>query len=358
MRYRNLIFGAIVGAIIGSILGGVIFGGAILSFALVVIFAIVGATLGALMGTIKADLIVVVDDRPYLPGDSVDVRVSINPRKGLYIRGGQVELAYQQTSYARGEGWGLEKCTRIPWRSAAPFLQKEQISDGPSGWNVRLSIPDDAPPSVKGAAAEISWQVRVSLDIPGAVDIHREQGLVVSPLVPDPSPPAAAEKLFNQCVASLSFPSPTVRAGETVEGRFTVQVRQDLSVESIRVQLECWERSGEKEANTVKDLVWLKTEKWSATGWLHMETESLTTNQVLEWPVRLHIPKNALPSMAFHDTEVVWRAKGIVAGINRGKEPGGLRLSPELRDLEVQLQIQVYIDHPASALHSSTNDLS
>ena len=249
MRYRNLIFGAIVGAIIGSILGGVIFGGAILAFAFfATLFAVVGATFGAFVGAIRADLILVVDNRPYWPGDTVDVRISLNQRESFHLRGGQVELACVETYHDGGEGWDLVKFTHTSWRSAVQFLDGEQISDRLSGWiSVKIPVPDDAPPSLKGEAAEMSWQVRASLDIPGARDIHRKQGLIVIPLVPDPSPPTAEGKTFYaQCVASLSLSSATVRAGETVDGRFTVQVLQDLGVESIRVELECWEKAGEK----------------------------------------------------------------------------------------------------------------
>ena len=119
MRYRNLIFGAIVGAIIGSIFGGAIFGGAILALAFfATIFAVVGATFGAFVGAIRADLILVVDNRPYWPGDTVDVHISLNQRESFYLRGGQVELACVERYHAGGEGWDLVKYTCTSWRSA------------------------------------------------------------------------------------------------------------------------------------------------------------------------------------------------------------------------------------------------
>ena len=61
--------------------------------------------------------------------------------------------------------------------------------------------------------------------------------------------------------------------------------------------------------------------------------ELLTANQVLEWPIRLQVPKNALPSTEVYHTQVVWRVKGILD-----------RKITRRRSLEVQQQIQVFID--------------
>lgn len=149
--------------------------------------------------------------------------------------------------------------------------------------------------------------------------------------MPGPSPPApvSKEQIFDQCVASLSLSSATACAGERIEGTFKVQVRQDLKVRSIRVVLECWEKAGDQEEKTkVTNILLLKNNILGGT---------LTTNQMLEWPIRLQVPKNILPSAGTSEdnTQVVWRVKGI---LNRFM----------LRDLEVQQQIHVYIDPQGS----------
>lgn len=83
-------------------------------------------------------------------------------------------------------------------------------------------------------------------------------------------------------------------------GSFHVQVRQDLSVQGIRVELQCHEKAKGNEARTVKDLLLLKSQGVLAAG------------QTLEWPIRLRVPRHRLPSTKVHDTLVVWTVKGIL----------------------------------------------
>ena len=52
-------------------------------------------------------------------------------------------------------------------------------------------------------------------------------------------------------------------------------------------------------------------------------------HQILEWPLRLHVPKNRPPSTEAGYTLVVWRVKGILG------RPGRL-------DLDVEQQTTVY----------------
>ena len=215
-----------------------------------------------------------------------------------------------------------------------PFLGEQQILSGQSYTETfRLSIPDDALPSLKREAyedpcAEISWRVQASLDMPGAKDIYQTQSLIVLPSVPDSSTPVAEKQTTDECIALLSLSSATVSTGGTVEGKFSIQVRKDFKVHNIRMQLECWQKAGEKETNTVKDSVLLKNP---------VLRESLTANQMLEWPISLRVPKKALPSAGtpLDNTQVVWRVKGIITRFVR-------------RSLEVQQQVQVYIAPSAS----------
>ena len=136
---------------------------------------------------------------------------------------------------------------------------------------------------------------------------------------------------FDQCVASLSVSSAMACAGEILDGRFSIQVRQDFKVRGVWVELECWERAGAKTAKTIRDSVLL------------LAGERLTASQVLEWPFQMQVPKNSLPSTALQDTQVVWLARGIL-DVGRIKQ----------RNLEVQQQIQVYIDPSTFSLSLSS----
>ena len=91
------------------------------------------------------------------------------------------------------------------------------------------------------------------------------------------------------------------------------------------------ERLGAKTARTIRDSVSL------------LGRERLTASQVLEWPFQMQVPKNSLPSTALQDTQVVWRARGML-DVGRIMQ----------RNLEVQQQIQVYIDPFTFSLPSSS----
>ena len=172
--------------------------------------------------------------------------------------------------------------------------------------------------------------MEAALDIVEARDIHQTRTVTVLPLMPDHAFPAIEDKVvFDQGVASLSLSSRRVSAGKTVDGKFSIQMRQDLKVQGIRVELECWEKAGDKEERTVKDWVPLNVESLKGKNWLGEDL--LTANQTLEWPIRLQVPENALPSTVVYHTQVAWRVKAILDRLIRS-------------NLEVQQPIQVWID--------------
>ncbi len=350
MRYRNLIIGSILGAIIGATLGfaiGIVSDGGqsgreptttstifLAIFVSLVSLGAVGGMAGAQVGAIEAtDLDVALDSRPNWPGDSIDVQVSLCPTKRFHVRRGQVRLVCLETFYENAEE-GVSKKSSELYLLELPFLGREHVLKGISySESFKFLIPDDASPSLHSGyekpGADISWRVEAALDIVGGLDIRQARTVTVLPLMPDHAPPAIEDKVvFDECVACLPLSSTRVPAGDTVDGKFSIQTRQDFRVHGIRVELECWEKAGVKEKRTVKDVVSLKGGNW-------LSGDLLTANQTLEWPIRLQVPENALPSTAVYHTQVVWRVKGIL--------DRGIR-----RNLVVQQPIQVFIDHADS----------
>jgi hypothetical protein len=210
------------------------------------------------------------------------------------------------------------KHTQELHRFTTPFLSETRVVEGlPYGTRVILSVPPDALPTVKGDAAEIVWRVRAAIDVAGARDVRRSHDIMVFSRTPEHSAPGVAEETFDHCTLALSLSSTTVKEGETLAGDFQVQLRQNLSVQGIRVELECQEKAKDKVLWTVKDLVLLKNQGMLAAG------------QILEWPIRLHVPIHRLPSTEVHHTLVVWRVKGILDRKAR-------------MDLDLEQQITVY----------------
>ena len=80
--------------------------------------------------------------------------------------------------------------------------------------------------------------------------------------------------------------------------------------------MECWEKALDKEKFTTKSQDFM------------MDQEVLEAGRILKWPLRLHVPKNRLPSTSVHHTRVLWRVKGIV--------DRHLRMDPEVQE-EIQV---------------------
>lgn len=256
----------------------------------------------------------------------MDLEVSLTPEGSFYVREGRVELVCVETTY-RNEEEGQSKNPHVWWQSEASFLHEERVLKRQSYCKTfKFTLPSDAPPSLQGAyetcCANISWRVKVSLDIAGAQDFHQGRELAVLPLVPEPATPVPKEGILEQCAAWLSLSSTTVRAGEIFDGRFKIQFLQDLRTRGVRVELERWEKAGDGEKSTGVGSVFLH--KHGLVG------ELLAANHALEFDFQLHVPENAFPSTEFHDTRVVWRVKGIVDRVMR----------PNLT--VVQQEIQVY----------------
>jgi hypothetical protein len=266
----------------------------------------------------KADISLEVGEGPFWPGDRVDVRVSLSTRESLHVREARIELACIETYYVAASQGPPFKNTQVLFLESTPLLSETRVIEGfPQGGSFSFSIPREAPPTVRGDVAEISWLVRAAVNVAEARDVHQSRDIIVLSPVPERSPPQTAEETYAQCTLSLSLSSTTVGEGETLQGVFRVEVRQNLGVQGIRVDLECQEKARDKVVWTVKDPVLLKGQ------------EELTAGQILEWPLRLHVPKHRLPSTETHDTLVVWRVKGILD--RRGR-----------LDLDVEQKIDVY----------------
>ena len=136
------------------------------------------------------------------------------------------------------------------------------------------------------------------------------------------------------------------REGEAIDGNFRVLVKKDLRVQSVKVELVCYEKAGVKEVSTVKDLVWVKN---PFLGWLKnplsSEGEAIQAGQVFEWPVVLRIPKEVLPTIAVYKTQVAWRARAVITEVYRTR----ILRRIKNRDLEVQQEIQVYSTSDSSS---------
>ena len=188
------------------------------------------------------------------PGGALKVGVYLSPERTFHVREGRVELVCSETYWAESQrrrvvsypmspstyrrskslyiGKDVEPpshpFTRRLVRLSETFLVDTKVLKGFRYRNdVSFAVPKDAPPSVKGLAADVSWVIRASLDVTRGANIHEEREVVVmTPSVKkrrggvkQPASAVTAESAFEQCTMSLRLASGRVRAGGRGPGR-------------------------------------------------------------------------------------------------------------------------------------------
>jgi hypothetical protein len=270
----------------------------------------------------KAGLDLQLVDGPIYSGGTVAVLLSLSPQESFQVRKGQVDLTCIETYWESvtvriHERRGTRTETRTEMRTrqlvhlSKLFLDHTSLSTGvPYRYEISITLPNDAPPSVRGSTASICWYLEAFWDVVRALDIHQERDVVIltRPLVEvtggtrESSSLTTAASMYEECTLSLSLPSAQVRTGEILEGTLCAQARQTLDISEVRVELECSERAGVKTTTTVESREVLQ------------EGASLVANEVREWPFQLRVPEVLLPSItSIHETSVVWRVRGILS---------------------------------------------
>ncbi|MCH7553431.1 MAG: hypothetical protein IIC82_05500, partial [Chloroflexi bacterium] len=163
-----------------------------------------------------------IPDESLMPGSEVELELSLLPRQKAEVRGGHVELTCTQTYwqqvrryvYTRYGGYyrtQLHRMTEIVYRDSATFIEAmELIAESPVRKRVRFTLPQDAPPTVRGGAVNIHWRLKASVDVVKRRDLHQEVEVLVSWPEParaegvDPDAMAQAESTFDQGTMSLT----------------------------------------------------------------------------------------------------------------------------------------------------------
>ena len=294
------------------------------------------------------------DGPPLYPGGILEVHVSGLPTADFRVLEGHIELVQQEMSsldgYRPTMNKSLASLSRIypqfnstvsPRKSyRQSFLTDAEISiDVPYENTVLISLPDDAPPTVKSNTAHIVWQLRASIlaersrlsqgdgGIPNKsvtrIDSETIEVVVFSPAskCPNPSldhrPSQAAEAIFNQCTLYLESGPTQVRNGDTFTGVLRAEFRRSLPVQQVRIELIRWERSGTRQTEAV------------AASTVLLGHGSMITGTFYQWPFELRAPDRLVPSVATPNTFVGWHIKATLA---RSMRP----------DFHVGLMVKVY----------------
>ena len=285
------------------------------------------------------DLHVETHGPPLYPGGILEVHVSVLPTEDFRVSEGHIELIQQELSsldgYRPTMHTSMTSLNRIHPYFTSPasprksyrqsFLTDEEVSVGvPYENTVLISLPEDAPPTVKSNPAHIVWQLKASMTVErsqlsqgngtalpgiGITRIESEpiEVVVFSPASEGPnefsenSASESAEAIFNQCTLFLESGPTLVRNGGTLSGVLRTEFRRTLPVQQVRIELIRWERSGTRQTETLTASVILVSPGRMLTGALY------------EWPFELRVPDRLVPSVATPNTFVGWHIKATLA---------------------------------------------
>ena len=253
-----------------------------------------------------------------MPGSEVELELSLHPRQKAEVRGGHVELTCTQTYwqqvqryvYTRYGGYyrtQLHRMTEIVYRDSATFIEAmELIAESPVRKRVRFTLPQDAPPTVRGGAVNIHWRLKASVDVVKRRDLHQEVEVLVSWPEParaegvDPDAMAQAESTFDQGTMSLTVPSAPIRAGDVVSGKLRILMSEGLTPRQVRIELERFEVAGHHSWTGLIDQQVLA------------DNPELQEGGAREWRYRLQVPQGPCPTIQTNRSQVEWRVRGIL----------------------------------------------
>ena len=259
-----------------------------------------------------ADLQIEVDKTVVQVGDEVRARVTLLPKTDFSVRQGKVELIctetyVQMTSSQYGQHY--HRRTRTLSREGGSFMEGGTVRAGlPYYGDVTLAVPAGALPTLTGVSVNkidpgISWTVIASLDVAKSRDIqHSQEVTVVRPGPDDSSPrPAFAESRHGQCVLTLELSSGDARSGDRLAGSLRAEMRQDVGVSEVRVELVRIEKFGNVVRDHTADRVVLEPEA------------SLPAGEIREWSFRLNVGKVSAPTLKTDKSSVRWLVKGVLS---------------------------------------------
>jgi hypothetical protein len=253
----------------------------------------------------------IVSQSKGLPGTILPVEIRISTQEEIKARELRAELVGEETYYTKQthrDSKGHIQ-TRIVQRTDAIARITQIAAEQPTllqgieqKWNISLQIPSDAPPTCSGKLVNIKWKLKVVLDVPNQPDQSQEMPVFVLSRPPQTSSVniLPAEKIFDAVRLSLEV-SPIASPGETLIGRLTLQIKDKLSIQGIRVELVQLEDAGDRKS----DEVLVKTEILGSTSFNPSEAPSFNFS--------LKIPADAPSTATSIHSSLRWMVKAVVA---------------------------------------------
>jgi len=146
--------------------------GSLFGTLLVFCWIVASVVLDEIKFNVDADVTVIVPDKKHKPGDEVVVYVSVSSREDFYFRRGVLSLVSWEIVHT--EKGPIE---RVLWSSEKRFGNSTRlVSQQEHSEEITVALPKRWETNFLGAF----WGVRITLNIPGAKDIHRGRRISVA----------------------------------------------------------------------------------------------------------------------------------------------------------------------------------
>ena len=244
------------------------------------------------------------------PGGTIDIKVTIRSKSDVKIKSGQVELTcteqWWQKESPRDSGQGrLETNSALKQPLVQSFIADTEITGSePVVRYARFQIPKDAPPTVHGSIAQVSWEVTGRLEMESGNPVTTSQEItVLTPPVVNTGRSAAdltEEATFTGCILAMVLVNDVVGAGGYLEGELRARMNITDQAKNIRIELHSSEKAGDREDESVRERVTLESDV------------QLTSERPYVWAFSLAVPERTLPTVQTGHTTVAWRLKAVV----------------------------------------------
>ncbi len=246
----------------------------------------------------------------FRPGGTIDVQVTIRPKAGAKIKSGKLELNCTEQSWhkesPRDSGQGrLETHNALSQPLVQSFMADTELtSSEPVVRYARFQIPNQAPPTVHGSIAQVSWEVTGRLKLESGSEITKSQEITVltTPVI-TPGRSAAdltEEATFTRCILAMVLVNDVVGAGGYLEGELRARMNVTDQAKDIRMELHSAETSGDRQDESVRGRVSLESDV------------QLTVERPYVWAFSLPVPERTLPTVQNGKTTVSWRLRAVV----------------------------------------------
>ncbi len=249
-------------------------------------------------------------EKRVLPGTQLPVEIRVTPREEITPRALRAELVGEETFYVRQTSRDSKgnTTTRIMKKTGTIASINATLAEQPvlhtgvaQRWNTSMQIPDEAPPTCRGKLVNIQWKIKAVLDVPKRPDRSQEVPLIVLNASPQdsPGPVYGYEELKNFSV-NLDV-CPTASPGDILIGRLTLQIKDRMNVQGIRLELVQIEDAGARSSTEVVT----RNEVAGATSFDQYESPSFEFS--------LHIPPEAPQTAVSAHSSLRWKLKAVIA---------------------------------------------